>query len=98
LTPTAATPAQAGIDAIGREIILALQARAERLEALSVDEVNGIIDTAHAELATCLMRLEVEQETAERRAEEIETMLQHHDLMAVMRDFIAEDRYGRKGG
>lgn len=85
------------MDWLGKEIVGALQAKAERLEALTPEDLNAVIETAHGKIETYLNRLAAEQAAAERRAGRMEQILEQIELGVAVRVVIAAHRHGRKG-
>ena len=85
------------MDWLGKEIVGALQAKAERLEELTPEDMHAVIETAHGKIETYLARLAAEQEAAERRAVHLEQILEQIELGVAVRAVIADHRHGRKG-
>jgi hypothetical protein len=85
------------MDWLSKDVVGKMQAKAARLEELTPEDMNAVIETAHGTITTYLARLADEQEAAERRAVRIAEILESIELGGAVRAVIAAHRHGRKG-
>ena len=81
---------------LGKEIVETVQAKAERLEELTAEEMRTNIEIAYGKLEAFLAGLAKEQANAERCALRLEEFFEQIELGDVMRTAIADHR-DRKG-